>query len=136
MPLSDAATIQLSRDLYPKLTTAAASDAYLTTWLPWARGFVGVSEWGSKYDTGVAMMLAHRAYGDDPAELLGTGGAAGPVSSITTLGMSASFGSNVTADAGQLELDLATTKPGRDFMAVRATLPDYVLPQVVSLAPW
>jgi hypothetical protein len=129
MAISDADTISLCRALYPAVTTDAASDAYLSAWLPWARSLTGAISWGADYDRGVAMLLAHRAYVGDPAGLLG-GAPAGPLRSLSTLGMSVGMDSPVRAGAGGLSLALATTQPGRDYLAVQATLATYVLPHV------
>lgn len=131
MPLSDAATIALARTLYPAVTTAAASDAFLTAWLPWARQLTGLRWWGLHYDRGVAMLIAARAYIADPAGLLGGGGAPGPVRQIATLQMSAMFDSSAgSTDPSSLAALLATTQPGRDWLATRDTLPGRRLPHV------
>lgn len=130
MAISDADTIALMRALYPQITTGAASDAYLSAWLPWARSMTGALSWGAQYDRGVAMLIAHRAMMDDPAGLLGGGAPPGPVRSISTLGMSLSVDPAVPATAGAWSQQLATTRAGRDYLAVMRTLPAYVLPHM------
>lgn len=129
MPLSDAATIALARELYPDVTTVAASDAFLTAWLPWARGLVGLGSWLTQYDTGVAMLLAHQGQRRGTASG-GGGGASGPIQSISTLGMSVSYGSTA-GGTSSLDLVLSSTRAGSDWLSLRGSLPDYILPIVV-----
>lgn len=128
MALSDAGVIALLRSLYPAITTGVASDAYLEVWLPWARSLEDAIEWGVSYDTGLAMLLAHRVQ----SSVIPGGGAPGPIKSISTLQMSASFDSAIREGAGALSRQLSTTPAGRDWLALRATLPGYVLPRVVT----
>lgn len=128
MALDDAGVIALLRELYPSITSGVASDAYLQVWLPWARDLEDAIEWGTRYDTGLAMLLAHRVQ----SSLIPGGAAPGPIKSISTLQMSASFDSAIREGAGALSRNLATTPAGRDWLALRATLPGYVLPRVMT----
>lgn len=132
MALSDAATIEKVRALYPSLTTDVASDVYLTAWLPWARSLVGVESWTTSYDLGVALLLAHLAIRSpetgDPS------GPQGPLTAISTLGMSASFGAGVPADSDALDLWLSSgSTAGPAFLALRNSLPDYALPDLFDM---
>lgn len=126
MALSDAATIALARELYPGVTVAVASDTLMTAWLPWARALVGAPEWGAQYDTGVAMLLAFRgqASGSSP------GGGVGAVKSVSTLGMSVSYGDVVPASATGMDAWLATQQAGLDWLFTRSTLPSFWAPYV------
>ncbi len=128
MALSDAGVIALLRAMYPTITTDVASDAYLEVWLPWARSLEDAIEWATSYDRGLAMLLAHRVQ----SSVIPGGNAPGPIKSISTLQMSASFDSAIREGAGALSRQLATTPAGRDWLAARATLPGYVLPRVVT----
>jgi hypothetical protein len=128
MALSDAGVIALLRAMYPEITSGVASDAYLEVWLPWARRLEDPIEWGTAYDDGIAMLLAHRVQ----SSLIPGGNAPGPIKSISTLQMSASFDSAIREGSGALSRQLATTPAGRDWLAARAVLPGYVLPRVVT----
>lgn len=126
--------IALCRALWPQVTTAAASDAFLTSWLDWAVAFVDDVAWGfPDADVAVAHLLAHVAYRVDPAAELGTGGAmgVGAIASLTTLRLSASFGAGSGASSayfGAADAELATTRPGSMFLALRGTHAAFVVP--------
>lgn len=131
--MTDAEIIALTRALYPDVTVAAASDAYLTSWLTWARQLTGPT-WGDLRDQGVAILLAHRAYRGDPAGVFGGGGAyaTGPLASIGKRSLSASWGGGgATMARNQSEADLTTTRAGLAWLALRDTLPGVVVGPVV-----
>jgi hypothetical protein len=129
---AEAAIVRV-RALWPAVTTGAASDAFLEAWLTWAQAQVGEIWTYAKALDGVAHLLAHIAYKVDPGSLLGgsSAGAAGPVTSLSTLSLSASFG-----DAAGLggytgsDADLSTTGPGRSFLTLRNTLAGVHVPMM------
>lgn len=127
------AAIALCRELWPAVTTAAASDAFLTAWYDDVAGIAGEVYFGSDTLLARAHLLAHEAYRVDPNDVLGGGGVAGPVQSVTTSRRSVSYAvsagvQNVTlADA-----DLATTKPGLAYLRLRARKLSR-LPTVITL---
>lgn len=131
--LSDADTIALTRSLWPGVTVAAASDAFLGAWLTSTRLRVDLCVWGDLYDTAVAHLLAHQAYRIDPAGVLGTAGAAvaGQVTSIRTGALSATV-SDASSRVASADADLATTGPGAAYLALRDSLAS-LTPFVVSL---
>ena len=125
---TDAEVITLARTLYPDLTTLVVSDAYLEAWIPWANALVGAVPWGTLYDLGRALLLAHVAYRDVPAAGGSGSGPGGPLTSLSTLGLSAGWGSGVGSGyITPTEEELTTTKPGQRFLATRQTLPNAVL---------
>jgi len=116
---SDAVIIARARALWPALTTAAASDALLSTWLPQARHFAGSAAWTPRLDA-LAHALAHFAYRVDPTGALGGGGSAGPVSSLSTLGLSATYA--VRQARSDVDAEFQSTPPGRALLALRASI--------------
>jgi len=115
-----ASVIALLRLRYPAITEAAASDAWLESWLSWAQGMCDLGRFGASYTDGLVMLLAHRAYSDDPGGLLGGGpGAPGPVTSIRTLDQSVSWGASPAGGGSPADAQFATTGPGRDWIALR-----------------
>lgn len=126
MALSDAAVVALARELYPDVTTAVASDAYLLAWVPWAREQVGLGEWLAMYDTGVAMLLAARG------QLKASGAAGGLATSVSTLQMSVTRESLVTSGSIS-DRRLASTAAGSDYLALREVIPASVLPFTVPM---
>lgn len=133
-----AEAIELARSLYPALTEALASDVFLGAWFNWAAQHVNV-EWGVSGDgqsvalVGVAMLLAHKAYRLIPG--LGApspGGAMGPVTSTSTLSLSASWGSPVPANVAPGDVELYTTQPGIDFLGLRDTRAVRYTPMIVG----
>jgi hypothetical protein len=130
--MTPAAAIALSRALWPLVTEAAAPDAYLTAWYADALRQAGESWFGDDRATAVAHLLAHAAYrqgrisGSAPSA-----GAAGPLTAISTLGMSASWASITGYGvAGVGDQILAATQPGAEYLALRArmlgSLPSFV----------
>lgn len=130
--MSDAAVIARARALWPALTTAAASDTFLSAWLVQARHLAASPRWGALQLDATAHALAHFAYRVDPAGLLTGGGAsAGPVTSLSTLGLSASFAGPAAAQQrSAADAELATTPPGRAFLALRASVASFSAPRV------
>lgn len=133
MSLSDAATVALARALWPDLTTAAASDAFLLAWVAHARDLASATAFGSSYDRAVAHLVAHFAYRLDPNRKLRTGGAsaAGPVKSSATGRLSGSVGNASESAAGNVEKQLLQTAPGQVFLALRDAQAAIVAPFVV-----
>jgi len=132
MALSDAEIIASARAFWPALTTDAASDVFLTTWLSWARTQQGAAQWGDLYDQGLAHLLAHIAYHMDPNDELSGGTVGGPIRSIATLQMSLSVDSSIADGSDTPTRMAAATKPGGVWLMLRATLPDRILPIVVD----
>lgn len=118
---TDAELIALARALWPGVTTAVASDATLTAWLPWARGMQAAVSWGDLYDTGIACLLAHAGLRSPASGSVNPG----PTTSKSTLGMSQSWGHVATTSL--LESDLSTTSPGLRWLQIRGTLVDYLV---------
>ena len=133
--VTDAEAIAQCRAMFPVITTTAASDVFLGVWLTWARAQVGPA-WRTttKSKDALALLLAHQAYRVDPAGVLGSGGvAAGPVTGLSTLGLSASFGSpGGTGSASSADAELRTTRPGSMFLALRDTLVSPNVPRFIG----
>lgn len=133
--VTDAEAIAQARAMFPQVTTTAASDAFLGGWMDWARSQVGPAfRTTAKARDGLALLLAHQAYRVDPGGVLGSGGvAAGPVTGLSTLGMSASFGAaGGTGSASSADAELRTTRPGSMFLSLRDTLVTPNVPQFVG----
>lgn len=132
--VDDAVIISLARGLYPALTTGAAPDAFFEAWIPWARAHAG-SNFGAYQTHALAHLIAHIAYRVDPEGLLGSGGTSpGPVTSISTGALSASFGTVSGAAAGLYsasDAELSTTRAGMAYLALRATRSKIMLPRMV-----
>lgn len=133
MALSDAATVALARGLWPDLTTAAASDAFLIAWVPFARALASETQFGAAYDMAVAHLVAHAAYRLDPNRKLRTGGAsaAGAVKSSATGRLSGSIGNAAESASGNVEKQLLQTAPGQVFLSLRDVQAAIIAPFVV-----
>ena len=125
---TDAEVIATTRVLYPAVTTLVASDVYLEAWLPWAKALIGATAYGTRYGLALSLALAHVAYRDLVALGGGAAGPAGAVLSLSTLGLSASFGA-IGGGAWWTPTDVewSTTKPGLALLALRGTRPNAVL---------
>lgn len=135
MALSDADTLALARSLWPAMTTAAVSDAFLTSYLPGVRSMVAAVRWGTLYDTACAHLLAHFAYRVDPTGTLNGVGASSPggVTSRSTGALSVSYGSGTGGATGLAAADafLASTAPGQAYLMLRDTRGAIVAPFMV-----
>lgn len=123
-----AVVIALLRTRYPAITTSIASDAYLESWGVWAEEIANPEPWGTRWVDGMVLLLAHRVRADG---LLTPGGGAapGPLRSLSTLGMSASWGASpAEAHVDLADADLSTTPEGRAYLQLRATVLDVVMP--------
>lgn len=126
------AAIALCRELWPAVTTAAASDAFLTAWYDDVQGMAGEVYFGTDTLLARAHLLAHQAYRVDPAGLLGGGSGVGPVQSVTTSRRSVSYGTAAGVQSATLgDADLATTKPGLAYLRLRERRPSR-LPTVIT----
>lgn len=115
-----ASAITLCRSLWPAVTEAAASDAFLTAWYADASARAGEAWFDTDQLTAVAHLLAHHAYRVDPAGLLGAGAGVGAVQSMTTGRRSVSWGSATgTGSLSPGDAVLATTKPGLAYLELR-----------------
>lgn len=124
MALSDSGLIALCRALWPQVTVDAASDAYLTAWLPQAKQLTG-TQFRASRDMAMAHLLAHYAVRGDPSGYFGTGGVAGAtgqLASNSTAELSASWG-NAPIPKGFEGSDLLTTRPGQAWLQIFMTLP-------------
>ena len=118
---TDAAVIAMARALWPALTVGAASDAFLSASLLWARAADNGQVDPPSYLVRLAHLIAHRAYAVDPAGALGSGNTTGaPLTSIGTRELSNGYGStSATGSASALTAWLATTAPGAEYLALR-----------------
>jgi hypothetical protein len=129
VPVSEA--IARARALWPQVTVEAASDVFLEAWVDWACAQVGPNWSSLKARDGLAHLLAHMAYRGDPAGVLGGGvPSPGPLKSLTTLGLSASFGAAGNGSYRGGDADLAQTGPGQAFLALRKTIAKVTVPRV------
>lgn len=107
--LSDAETLSLAREMWPSVTIAYASDAFLLAWLPMCRDEVDACLFGSTYDMAVACLLAHYAMVVDPGGT-GAGSGVGALASLSTGRISVSYLSDDSIGGTH-----GTTKPGQAF---------------------
>lgn len=129
-----AAVIARARALWPPLTIAAASDAFLTASLDWAVKVDSGEIDPPSYLDRLALLVAHRAYAVDPAGALGTGGGGGgPATSIRTRDLAVTYGSTAAASsASGTDAWLATTAPGREYLALRDSRDQIAAPFVAN----
>ena len=113
---------------YPAITTTVASDAYLESWAGWAEQIAHPSPWGARWGDAMVLLLAHRVLADSPSSP--TGPTSGPLRSLSTHRMSASWGASpVEALTTSLsDAELSTTTAGRAYLALRATVLEIVMP--------
>lgn len=131
--MTAALAIARCRALWPAVTVSAASDDFLEAWYTHATQEAGESFFGADQLDAVAHLLAHAAYKVDPAGELGSHpGATGPLTSLRTLDMAATWSAPGAGAASATDADLATTKPGQMYRALRdrqlATAPRVVVP--------
>jgi hypothetical protein len=130
---TDAAVIAGVRAAWPALTTAAASDAFFVTSLLWARAIDNGEIDPPSYLQRLVCLAAHRAYAVDPAGLLGSGsGGAGATSSVRTRDLAVSYAVSAQASSSSaVTAWLATTAPGREYLALRDSRAEIAAPFVV-----
>ncbi len=129
--ISSATIIALMRQLWPQVTTAAASDAWCEAWIPNIRSFAGTN-FGTYQTYAFAHLLAHFAYRVDQNGILGSGGAGiGAVMSLGTGKLSASFGAGMEGlIVGMTDAEFGTTRPGCAYLALRGTIASINAPRV------
>lgn len=112
------------RALYPDLTVDVVPDDFFLAWMDWAKSFVG-NGFGPFKLTATALLLAHAAYKWLFAS--NSGGIGGPVTSISTGVLSASFGNGGADMSGA---DLASTVAGSAYLALRNARASIMAPRI------
>lgn len=113
------AAITLARELYPWLTTDAASDAFLTSWYGHAEEIAGDAYFGDAVIQARAHLLAHAACIVDPTGAL-SGYASGPVQSIRSGARARAYATVQTTSYVSLQdAELARTPAGRAYLMLR-----------------
>ena len=114
--------------MWPQVTAAAASDAFLLAWISTALRIVGPGYGPARTDA-LACFLAHVAFNLDPEGILGTGNArGGAVASQSSAELSVSY-STMAPDS--IDAALASTSPGRMILMLRDSRADIAPPMVV-----
>lgn len=98
---------------------ADAGDERLETFLELAAQRISAKVFGAKYAQAAAYLAAHLLTLSNRASEAGTAGA-GPVTSVTTGGLSVSFGQAPTG-AATADASLKTTAYGLEFLAIRSS---------------
>ena len=114
------------------VTSAQADDAFLTEWIGDLRELVDPDIFEGAEEDALAALAAHHARMVDPTGAFGSiGGAAGPLTSIKTSSLSATFGAP-SGGAGS-DSEYQTTAAGRYFLQLRESRPLTILPTWVGV---
>lgn len=125
--LSTSAVAAKARALWPHLPAAPAdpADDPLTAWQPWAERIAG-TVFGTARLEAVAHLVAHAV---TRSQEDAGGSPAGNVTALRTGSLSASFGAPSAAPGSDAEL--ATSRPGSAYLALRDSIAAIAVPRMV-----